>query len=174
MIPNLCYKIIILLQILKTEFGTLAWIIFWSIVALCIPFISLTYFCCARKNLHRLHEEASNISLDTRDRCVERTFTLLLMFFLTLEMYKMEKSEKLELRFFIFSIPIVLIFIGNEQISRQMTHSMRTTNLVFDDIDTFTRNTHMQISFVATSSTDVTIETIRKDLDSKITFFYFK
>ncbi|XP_015840878.1 prominin-1 isoform X2 [Tribolium castaneum] len=135
-------------QLLKLEFATLSWIIFWTVLTLCIPFMSLLYFCCTKRNIHRLAEDASDISLDFRDKCVERVLATLLIFFLTLELF-----------------PIVLIFLGNEQISRQMSHSESTTNLIFDDLDTFLRNTHMQMSFVATSSTDVAIEAVRRDLE---------
>jgi hypothetical protein len=61
--------------------------------------------------------------------------------------------------------PLVLVFIGNEQISRQMSKSPTTTNIIFDDLDTFVRNAHMQMTFVATSSTDLVIEAIRRDLE---------
>ncbi|XP_044259309.1 prominin-1 isoform X2 [Tribolium madens] len=135
-------------QLLKLEFATLLWIIFWTVLTLCIPFMTLFYFCCTKRNIHRLTEDASDISLDFRDKCVERALAALLIFFLTLELF-----------------PIVLIFLGNEQISRQMSHSESTTNLIFDDFDTFLRNTHMQMTFVATTSTDAAIEAVRKDLE---------
>jgi hypothetical protein len=46
-----------------------------------------------------------------------------------------------------------------------MSKSPTTTNIIFDDLDTFVRNAHMQMTFVATSSTDLAIEAITRDLE---------
>lgn len=59
------------------------------------------------------------------------------------------------------------MFVANEQISKQMSNSITSTNIIFEDVNTFIRNTHMQMSFVATSSTDITVEQVRKDLEGK-------
>lgn len=60
-----------------------------------------------------------------------------------------------------------MILAANEQIARTLSKLPWSTGIVFDDLNTFLHNTQTQISFTVTSSMDLTIEVIKKDLDSK-------
>lgn len=60
---------------------------------------------------------------------------------------------------------MIVILLGNEQISRQMARSPSIANVVFHDLNTFVRNTQAQIALVATSSTDITSAAITDDLN---------
>lgn len=66
-----------------------------------------------------------------------------------------------------FRCPVILILASNEQISRSISKAPISASVIYDDINTFIRNSHMQISFVTTSSTDITIEAIRRELEGK-------
>ncbi|RZB40692.1 Prominin domain containing protein, partial [Asbolus verrucosus] len=134
--------------LLKTEIAVLVWILLWTILALSVPFVLAIHLCYSNNSIRRLNEDTSDASADFREKCVERTLGFLLHFFLLLLL-----------------APIASIFVANEQISRQMSRSEAVANIIFEDLNTFVRNTHMQMFFVATSSTDATVEAIGKDLE---------
>lgn len=60
----------------------------------------------------------------------------------------------------------MLLLAGNEQISKYVEKSAETTSSLFKEVDIFIRNSEMQMSFVATSSMDITVEAIRADFES--------
>ncbi|KAL1488314.1 hypothetical protein ABEB36_014793 [Hypothenemus hampei] len=61
--------------------------------------------------------------------------------------------------------PLIAILAANERISKTIGKSPETLSIIFEDFNTFISNTDAQISFVATSSLDIAIEAVRKDLE---------
>ncbi|XP_076275431.1 prominin isoform X3 [Rhynchophorus ferrugineus] len=132
-------------QIIKLEIVLVSWIIFWAIVTLSLP-IGVAIALCTPNRGRRFSNDYSNGSLDGRQRWMERSLACLLHALLLLILF-----------------PVVLVLAGNEQIAKSISRAPIST--IYDDISTFIRNTHMQMSFVTTSSTDIAIEAIRKDLE---------
>lgn len=72
--------------------------------------------------------------------------------------------------------------MANERIAKTTSKAPETGSLIYQDLTTFIKNSQMQISFVTTSSTDVALETVRKDLEGirtiighlSLQFFYEK
>lgn len=56
------------------------------------------------------------------------------------------------------------MLIANDKFSRAVEKSPNTVTVIFKDVETFIKNTQLQISFVATTSFEITVEQINKDL----------
>ncbi|XP_049820384.1 prominin-1 isoform X2 [Aethina tumida] len=138
---------VILFQLLKLEIVAVGWILFWAILSFCLPFAIGAQLCC-RSNIRRLNEDFSNGSTNFYDKWAGNTLAVLLHILLLLML-----------------CPIILILAGNEQISRSISKSEYRYEIIYEDINTFIRNTHMQIALITTSSTDITFEAIRKDFE---------
>ncbi|XP_018569724.1 prominin-2, partial [Anoplophora glabripennis] len=139
---------LLVFQVLKLEIVLIMWIVLWAMLSLCLPSAVAANFCCSN-NIRRLEEDFSSGSTNSRDRWMGRTLGFLLHLLLLLLL-----------------CPIILILAGNEQISRSISRGPSSVSLIYEDVNTFIRNTHMQMSFVVTSSLDITIEAIRKDLEA--------
>ncbi|KAJ8939545.1 hypothetical protein NQ318_011329, partial [Aromia moschata] len=135
-------------QLLKLEVLLVVWLMLWAVLSLCLPVAVAVSVCCS-SNVRRLNEEFSSASTTAAERWTGRLLGLILHLLLVLLL-----------------LPIILVLAGNEQLSRSISRSPATADIIFEDINTFVKNTHMQISFVVTSSTDITIEAIRKDLQA--------
>ncbi|CAH1126016.1 unnamed protein product [Ceutorhynchus assimilis] len=139
-------------QVIKLEILVVLWIIFWAILSLCLP-VGVMVFFCFPTNMRRLNEELSNDSLDGTRRTTEQTLGRLLHVLLILMLF-----------------PVILILAGNEEISKSISKAPLSVTTIYDDITTFIRNSNMQISFITTSSTDIALEAIRKELEDGETF----
>ncbi|KAH1029058.1 hypothetical protein HUJ05_002359 [Dendroctonus ponderosae] len=128
------------LQILKWEIPVVVWIIFWAMLALCFPLGVLVSLCCS--------PDGDGNCGETKGRWTETTLSSLLYLLLILLL-----------------CPLALILASNEQIAKTIGQSPALAALLYGDIGRFIRNSHMQISFVATSSTDIALEAIRQDLE---------
>ncbi|XP_060535585.1 prominin-1 [Cylas formicarius] len=137
-------KCILRFQIIKLDKVSFSFILFWGMVSLCLPFSVLIYFCFAM-DTGRFNDRLLN---NDRKNTIKKSCGYLLHIFLVLLL-----------------CPMIFIMAANEQISRSLTKSPEIVGIIYEDLYTFIRNSHMQISFVATSSTDIAIEAIRKDLD---------
>ncbi|XP_074027716.1 prominin isoform X2 [Leptinotarsa decemlineata] len=135
-------------QMLKLDIAAIVWMFVWGIASLCLPVAVFINICCS-KNIRRLNEEYSIGPVSNGERWTGRALGISLHVLLVLLLS-----------------PIFLILAGNEQISRSISKSPASATLIYEDINTFLRNTHMQIAFVVTSSTDIAVEEIRKDLEA--------
>ncbi|CAH0552998.1 unnamed protein product [Brassicogethes aeneus] len=140
---------IFVMQVLKLEMVVVGWILFWAMLSIGLPFAISAQLCC-RGNIRRLDEEFSTTGSTTNfyDKWTGNTLVVLLHVLLVLLL-----------------CPIILILAGNEQISKSISNAEYSQEIIYEDIHTFIRNTHMQISLVTTSSTDITFEAIRKDFE---------
>lgn len=57
---------------------------------------------------------------------------------------------------------------GNEQTSKSVSKLPWAVGVMYGDFNTFLRNTNSQISFLLSSSIDLTIEAIKKDCEGKM------
>ncbi|KAG5884954.1 hypothetical protein JTB14_026552 [Gonioctena quinquepunctata] len=135
-------------QIIKIDFIVIIWILFWGSASICLSIAVISKVCCS-KNIRRLDEDFSIGPVSSREKCSGQIMGISLHILLLL-----------------LVSPIILILAGNEQISRSISKSPASATLIYEDINTFLSNTHMQISFVVTSSTDIAIGEIRKDLEA--------
>lgn len=55
--------------------------------------------------------------------------------------------------------------MANERIAKTTSKAPETASVIYQDLNTFIKNSQMQISFVTTYSTDVALEAVRKDLE---------
>lgn len=60
------------------------------------------------------------------------------------------------------------MIVANETISRSLKRSTKISEVVFEDVENFVKNTEMQISFVAKASIEKTMDAIEKDLNGKL------
>ncbi|KAJ8922086.1 hypothetical protein NQ315_008727 [Exocentrus adspersus] len=135
---------ILAFKVLKLEIAPLSWIILWGLLSLCLPIAVAANLCCS-SNIRRLDEDScSNDSTTHLGRII---------------------GYLLHVQLLLLLCPILLILAGNEQISKSISRSPSTVDIIYEDVNTFVRNTHMQLSFVVTSSVDIAIEAIRKDLE---------
>ncbi|XP_050514518.1 prominin-1 isoform X4 [Diabrotica virgifera virgifera] len=141
---------LVALQILKMDIIVVVWIIIWAVLSLCLPIAVAAQLCCANGS-QRLDEDYSIGPFASAEKCTKRFL-----------------EYSLHILLFLLILAIAVILAANEQISRSTSKSPLSTNIVYEDINTFFRNTHMQISFVVTSSTDIAIEDIREDMEAVV------
>ncbi|KAJ8979604.1 hypothetical protein NQ317_019492 [Molorchus minor] len=135
------------MKLLKSELPLVIWLTLWAIASLCLLIALMANLCCSN-NARRLNDVSSNNSSIYRDRWTEYILGIFMQILLILLLS-----------------PIILILAGNEQLSRSITKAPEAVDIIYSDIHNFLKNTHLQISFVITSSTDIAVETIVKDLE---------
>ncbi|XP_050296756.1 prominin-2 isoform X2 [Anthonomus grandis grandis] len=128
-----------IVQAIKLEMTVIFWIFFWAILALCLPVGILAASCCTTRN----------------NRNEPYTARL-----------KNSLGRLLYVLIFLMLCPLLLILASNEQISRSIIKSPTSVSIFYEDINTLIKNSHMQISFATTSSLDITVETIRNELEN--------
>ncbi|CAG9823840.1 unnamed protein product, partial [Phaedon cochleariae] len=134
------------IQILEANIVAIIWIFFWAMASLCLPFgVAVSLWCTQHR---RLNEDTSIAPLNS-EKWIRRIL-----------------GYSLHVLLILMISPIILILAGNEQISRSISKSPTSASIIYEDVNTFLKNTHMQISFVVTSSTDIAFEEIGKDLDA--------
>ncbi|CAG9864095.1 unnamed protein product [Phyllotreta striolata] len=138
---------LLVIQALKADLTVVVWIIIWAVVSLCFPMVLAGQLCCP-DGAERLDDDYSIGPFRSSSKCTERFSGYLLHALL-----------------FLLIPPVVLALAGNEQIARSISRAPLVNDIIYGDLDAFVRNTHMQMSFVVSSSTDVTVESIRKDLE---------
>lgn len=62
----------------------------------------------------------------------------------------------------------MLILASNELVSKSVSKLPWTAGIIYEDLNTFLRNTHMQLSFSVSSSINVTVEDIKRELEGKV------
>ncbi|XP_066156277.1 uncharacterized protein prom isoform X2 [Euwallacea fornicatus] len=135
-----------IIQIIKLEILLVVWIIFWTILSVSLPVGVVAAFLTP---LNVGHPEAfPNTSLVSSRQWTEKTLGCLLHLFLVLIL-----------------CPLILILVANEQMTDSLSKAPHAVNIIYEDLETFIRNTHLQISFATTSATDLTVEAIRKELE---------
>ncbi|XP_066248554.1 uncharacterized protein prom [Euwallacea similis] len=135
-----------IIQIIKWEILLVVWIIFWTILSVSLPVGVVAAFLTP---LNVSDPEAfPNASLVSSRQWTEKTLGCLLHLFLVLML-----------------CPLILILVANEQMTNSLSKAPHAVNIIYEDLETFIRNTHLQISFATTSATDLTMEAIRKELE---------
>ncbi|KAK9685771.1 Prominin [Popillia japonica] len=137
------------LQILKLEGLVLCWIVFWLILALCLPCAVVAQMCCPRKSIQRLRDDASSVSSNLNNKCTGKAAGFLL-YILMVSLLN----------------TILLMLAANDKFSRTIERSPDTVSVAFKDVETFIKNVQLQTSFVASSSFEITVEQISSDLEN--------
>lgn len=75
--------------------------------------------------------------------------------------------------FFFFRLGIIGMFFSNEHLARSILHSQQVAKSIIDDTNTFVRNSHLQIRFVATTTMDQAIDATIADIEGN-GFFYIR
>ncbi|GJQ86298.1 putative nuclear envelope reassembly [Trypoxylus dichotomus] len=134
-------------RILKLEGLVLCWVLFWAILALCLPCAVVAQMCCPRTNVQRLRDDASSTVSNLNGKCSGKTsaFALYILMLLLLS-------------------SILLMLVSNDKLSRAIERSPSTVSVIFKDLETFIKNTQLQTSFVATSSFEITMDQVSRDL----------
>nr|CAI5823354.1 unnamed protein product [Callosobruchus analis] len=113
-----------------------------------IPVVLVANLCCKR-DVRPRYDDNFSIHSDIRQEKTKRCLKILL-----------------HLLAIMYLIPTVIILAANEKVAKSLNKLPESMDIVYGDIHTFIKNTHMQISFAATSSTDIAIEEISKDLEA--------
>ncbi|CAH1989978.1 unnamed protein product [Acanthoscelides obtectus] len=139
---------LIVFKVLKMDIALISWTVIWAVICLMIPIIIMTNLCC-KIDKHAGVDDNLSIDSDIRQEKTKRCFKILLQVLAIL-----------------YLIPAVIILAANEQMAKALNKLPESVEIMYGDIQTFIKNTHMQISFAATSSTDIAIEEISKDLEA--------
>nr|CAH7736647.1 unnamed protein product [Callosobruchus chinensis] len=135
-------------KILKMDIALISWTVVWAVLTLSIPIVLVANLCCTGDSRLRCDDNFS-IDSDIRQEKTKRCLKILL-----------------HLLAIMYLIPTVIIVAANEKIAKSLNRLPESIEIIYGDIHTFIKNTHMQISFAATSSTDIAIEEISKDLEA--------
>ncbi|CAH1989980.1 unnamed protein product [Acanthoscelides obtectus] len=154
---------LIVFKVLKMDIALISWTVIWAVICLMIPIIIMTNLCC-KIDKHAGVDDNLSIDSDIRQEKTKRCFKILLQVLAIL--YLSKQLKDIQFACDVFSIPAVIILAANEQMAKALNKLPESVEIMYGDIQTFIKNTHMQISFAATSSTDIAIEEISKDLEA--------
>ncbi|XP_057652213.1 prominin-1 isoform X2 [Diorhabda carinulata] len=140
-------RYLLVLQVFKMDIIFVVWIIIWIVLSLCLPIATITQVFC-HKDVQRLEEVSSIGPLRFVEKCTKRFL-----------------EYSLHVLLFLLIPTIVVILAANEQISKSITKFPLATNIFYEDVNAFVRNTQMQISFVVSSSFDIAIKGIKNDME---------
>ncbi|VEN63167.1 unnamed protein product [Callosobruchus maculatus] len=135
-------------KVLKMDIALISWTVVWAVLSVSIPIVLAANLCCTRDLRSRCDDNFSidsDIRQDKTKRCLKILLHLLAILYL---------------------IPTVIIVAANEKMAKSLNKLPESLDVMYGDVHTFIKNTHMQISFAATSSTDIAIEEISKDLEA--------